>query len=126
MKAIEFDKDGLYSQRYEIKVSWTDFNSVAFFDIYGYRFLCASVGNIDKYQKEMPFTNALTSYISGAIFRNLPGKIVSFSSLEDYNHSKHYSSRDIFNLFWTQTEFYPMRIEEAKNIIVNETTNSKK
>jgi hypothetical protein len=125
-KVIVLDKDGLYSQRYDIKVSWADFKSVAFFDVQGYKFLCASVDKIDKYQKEMPFTNSLGSYISGTIFKTLPGKIESFNLLIDNNYSKYNTSKDMFNLFWTQTEFYPMRIEEVKNIIVNESKNLNK
>lgn len=118
-----FDRDGLYTRRYDVKVLWSDIKTVGVAVSGEYESLCITVHDYEKYRARIPWQAAWmrvycrnlwarsSSVSLIAVMDPLSGKdlLDAFSELQD------------FDFFLSHYEFPSMSMNEVKEIIEAQT-----
>lgn len=114
-----FDRTGLYTRRYGVKILWADVRAVGIVEAQGFESLCVAVENYERYRTKIPWIAVLIR----SIYCTLPGRLGAVTLIAALKPGqvrktwKTLSDTKDFDFLWSHHEFPYMSIREVKKII---------
>lgn len=123
-----FDRAGLFTRRYGLKIYWADIRAVGIVEAKGHESLCVAVETYDKYRTRLSPTAIFIRWF----YRTLPGQvgavalIAALKPSESIKMLKLLKNIENFDFFWSAHEFPYISLREVKNIIEIESRKARK